>query len=55
MMPSTPNIAMEREKAPETMVRVQPNSTISGVKKTPKAKWVPWVTVMMIKEAATTT
>jgi hypothetical protein len=35
-MPNTPVRTKEREKAPEVIARVQPNSASSGLKKTAK-------------------
>jgi hypothetical protein len=54
-MPSKPNTNIEREKAPEIIAVVQPNSVSTGLRKTPKARYVPKTTVMARKETATIT
>jgi hypothetical protein len=42
---------LEREKAPAVMALVQPNSSDSGLKKTPKVKLVPALISKMQKAA----
>jgi hypothetical protein len=49
-----PCITIESDKAPEVSALVQPNSVSIGLKKTPKAERVPYITTMINRVAATT-
>ena len=40
-MPNKPNTNIEREKAPDIITVVQPKSASTGLRKTPKVKYVP--------------
>jgi len=46
---------VESEKAPEVSALVQPNSVSTGLKKTPKAKYVPELAARIQKAATATT
>ena len=54
-IPNKPCTIIDREKAPESMALVQPNSFSNGLKKTPKDKYAPHIATMMHREAATIT
>ena len=45
---------IESEKVPEVIARVQPDSTNSGSKKTPKLNDAPQAISMIMKQAKTT-
>ena len=53
-IPSKPCIIQASEQAPEVIALVQTNSVNTGLKKIPNVLYIPNITIIMKKAAATT-
>jgi hypothetical protein len=53
--PIAPEMPIASDMAPDAAARVQPNSAMRGLRKTPKQSWVPKEPTSKTSEAKTTT